>query len=49
VRAARILYSRILDVIEANDYSVFGERARVRTWRKAQIVGRLMVGGSPAA
>jgi phytoene synthase len=48
VRAARILYSRILDVIEANDYDVFSERARVRTWRKAQIVGRLMVGGSPA-
>ena len=49
VRAARILYSRILDVIEANDYDVFNSRARVRTWRKAQIVGRLMVGGSPAA
>ena len=39
VRAARILYSRILDVIEANDYDVFSARARVRTWRKAQIVG----------
>ncbi|MGD9702536.1 MAG: phytoene/squalene synthase family protein [Acidimicrobiia bacterium] len=43
VRAARILYSRILDVIEAADYDVFASRARVPTWRKAQLVGRIML------
>lgn len=40
IRAARRLYSQILDVIEANDYDVFALRARVPTWRKALVVGR---------
>jgi 15-cis-phytoene synthase len=45
VRAARVLYSRILDVIEANDYDVFTHRARVPTWQKAVTVGRVMAAG----
>ena len=42
IRAARVLYSRILDVIEANDYDVFATRARVPTWQKAALVARTM-------
>ncbi len=34
VRAARSLYSQILDRIEAADHDVFNHRARVPTWRK---------------
>lgn len=34
IRAARVLYSRILDEIVANDYDVFSMRARVPTTRK---------------
>ena len=45
VRAARLLYSRILDVIEAQDYDVFTHRARVPTWQKAAMVGRLLSAG----
>jgi len=40
VRAARVLYSRILDEIEAADYDVFSARARVATWRKVALVAR---------
>ena len=43
VRAARILYSRILDEIERADFDVFTSRARVSAWRKAQQVARLVV------
>ena len=39
VRAARILYSQILDRIEAADFDVFSSRARVPTWRKLATVG----------
>lgn len=39
VLAARRLYSRILDRIEAADYDVFSSRARVPTWRKLATVG----------
>ena len=42
VRAARLLYSRILEVIEGNDYDVFSRRARVPTWQKAALVGKLL-------
>ena len=42
VRAARLLYSRILDVIEANGYDVFSRRASVPTWQKAVLVGKLL-------
>jgi phytoene synthase len=38
IRAARVLYSRILDEIEANQYDVFSKRARVPTWRKLTVV-----------
>ena len=42
--AARALYSRILDVIEANDYDVFGKRASVPTWKKAVVVAKGITG-----
>ncbi len=42
VAAARALYSRILEVIEANRYDVFSSRARVPTWQKAATVARLL-------
>lgn len=35
VATAQVLYARILDLVEANDYDVFGERLRIPTWRKA--------------
>ena len=38
IDAARVLYSRILDVIEANGYDVFSARASVPTWQKAAVV-----------
>jgi phytoene synthase len=45
VGTARVLYSRILDRIEAADYDVFSSRARVPTWRKAATAARIMVAG----
>ena len=47
VAAARVLYSRILDRIEANDYDVFGLRARVPTWAKAATSARIATIGVP--
>jgi 15-cis-phytoene synthase len=41
VGAARVLYSRILDRIEAAGYDVFSSRVRVPTWQKAATVGRV--------
>ena len=38
IRAARRLYSEILDQIEAAEYDVFTRRARVPSWRKALVV-----------
>ena len=43
---ARLLYSQILERIEAQDYDVFAKRARVPTWQKAAMVGKLL---SPVA
>jgi phytoene synthase len=43
IRAARTLYSRILERIEAQNYDVFARRASVPTWQKAIVVGRLVV------
>jgi phytoene synthase len=43
VRAARVLYARILDRIEALDYDVFSARARVPTAEKIAVVGRVML------
>jgi phytoene synthase len=40
IAAARVLYSRILDTIEANDYDVFSQRASVPTWKKAVVVAK---------
>jgi phytoene synthase len=45
VGAARVLYSRILERIEAADYDVFASRARVPTWQKATTVARVALGG----
>jgi phytoene synthase len=44
IRAARILYSEILDQIEQADYDVFAGRAQVPTWRKASMAARLALG-----
>jgi 15-cis-phytoene synthase len=44
IRAARVLYSRILDQIEANGYDVFNQRARVPNAEKALVVARAMLG-----
>jgi phytoene synthase len=40
ISTARALYSRILDRIEANDYDVFSQRARVPTSTKLVIAAR---------
>ena len=42
IRAARVLYARILDVIEANGYNVFSQRATVPTWQKAAEVAKVL-------
>ncbi|MGK2929145.1 MAG: phytoene/squalene synthase family protein [Acidimicrobiales bacterium] len=43
VHAARVLYSEILDEIEAIDLDVFSARARVPTRRKLAIAGRFLI------
>jgi len=45
IKAARDLYSRILDEIEAQGHDVFSGRARVATWRKAATAGRALLLG----
>ena len=45
IRAARLLYARILDEIEAIDLDVFSARARVPTWQKAGTAGRALLLG----
>jgi phytoene synthase len=42
IEAARVLYSRILEKIEAQDYDVFRQRARVSTAEKAAMVAKLI-------
>jgi phytoene synthase len=42
VGTARILYSKILERIEAADFDVFSGRSRVPTWRKLATVGAAM-------
>lgn len=44
VRLARILYSRILDKIEALDYDVFTSRARTTKWEKVWAALRVETG-----
>jgi len=44
IGTARVLYERILDLIEEQDYDVFTSRVRVPTWQKATLVGRTMAG-----
>ena len=43
VGAARVLYGRILEKIEAQGYDVFSKRARVSTAEKAAMVAKLML------
>ena len=45
IRAARGLYARILDEIEALDHDVFSGRARVPTWQKVTTAGRALLLG----
>lgn len=45
VGAARDLYSRILDEIEAIDHDVFSARARIPTWRKMTTAARALLVG----
>lgn len=47
VRTARVLYSGILDRIEAADYDVFSSRVRVPTWRKAAVAASALGGRPP--
>jgi phytoene synthase len=47
IRAARMLYARILDVIEANGYDVFSQRATVPAWQKAAMVAKVLSPTSP--
>ena len=42
IGAARVLYGRILDKIEGENYDVFAKRASVSTWEKAVMVTKLM-------
>jgi phytoene synthase len=42
IGAARVLYGRILDKIEAQHYDVFAKRASVSTWEKVVMVTKLM-------
>ncbi len=44
VRAARLLNSRILDIIEERGYDVFSGRATVSPWQKAAVTGRAVYG-----
>lgn len=47
VATALVLYSRILDRIEAADYDVFTERRRVPGWQKVAVAARTVVAGPP--
>ncbi len=42
IRSARVLYARILEQIEAQDYDVFTRRARVPAWQKAIVVAQAL-------
>jgi len=46
VRMARLLYARILDRIEANDYDVFARRARTSSREKLGVAARVLLGRS---
>ena len=48
ITTARILYARILDEIDANDYDVFHRRARVSTTRKILVTARVALTPAPS-
>ncbi|HEU4999352.1 MAG TPA: squalene/phytoene synthase family protein, partial [Lapillicoccus sp.] len=47
VATARELYARILELVEARDYDVFTDRARVASWSKAMTSARILATGPP--
>jgi phytoene synthase len=47
VATARELYARILELVEARDYDVFTDRARVASWSKATTSARILATGPP--
>ncbi|GAB3622670.1 phytoene/squalene synthase family protein [Mariniluteicoccus endophyticus] len=47
VATAHVLYSRILDRIEAAGFDVFSGRHRVPTWQKAGLAVRILAAGPP--
>jgi 15-cis-phytoene synthase len=49
IRAARVLYSEILDRIERRDYDVFSGRASVGTARKLRVAAAAALGRPPAS
>jgi 15-cis-phytoene synthase len=49
VATALVLYSRILDRIEAADYDVFTSRQRVPGWQKLAVAVRTAIAGPPRA
>ncbi|XVX19968.1 isopentenyl-diphosphate Delta-isomerase [Actinomycetota bacterium] len=49
VATARVLYARILERIETNDYDVFSRRARVPTHAKATTAARMVLSPDPMA
>ena len=49
IKTARVLYARILDEIEANDYDVFSQRARVSTARKLRVAARYALTPGPSS
>jgi phytoene synthase len=46
VAGAHLLYGRILERIEGNDYDVFSQRATVPRWQKAAVAARVLSGRS---
>jgi 15-cis-phytoene synthase len=46
VRAARLLYSGIVDLVEQRGYDVFTTRISVPTWQKVAVAGRAMHGSA---
>lgn len=47
IRLARVLYSRILDRIEAQDYNVFAARARTTKWEKFRVLAQVLLTRAP--
>lgn len=48
IRLARVLYSRILDRIEEQNYDVFASRARTSKWEKVGVLAQVLFTSAPA-